>query len=43
MFFQNAVRHGCRTRAYMDVYTAVLKKHTDVRAVRGYLLELASG
>jgi hypothetical protein len=31
---QDRVRHGCRTRAYMDVFTAGPAKHTGIAATR---------
>jgi len=34
MLFQNAAQQGRCARAYMDVFTAVLKQHTGVRAVQ---------
>lgn len=33
MFFQNAARQGRRARAYREVFTAILKKHSHVCAV----------
>ncbi len=39
MFFQNAARQGCRARAYMDVFTAILKKHPHACAGGGLASE----
>ena len=39
MFFQNAVQQGCCTRAYRDVFTAILKKHSHVCAVGWITIE----
>ena len=35
VFFQNAAQQGCCARAYMDVFTAFLKKHPDGHALTG--------
>ena len=36
MLFQNAAQQGRCARAYMDVYTAILKQHTGGCGVRRY-------
>ncbi len=35
--FQNAARQGCRARAYMDLFTAILKRNTSVRTLAGII------
>jgi len=39
MLFQNAAQQGRCARAYMDVFTAVLKQHTGGRAASRLALE----
>jgi hypothetical protein len=37
MFFQNVAQQGCCARAYMDVFTAFLKKHSRLHTLTGTL------
>jgi len=37
--FQNAARQGRRARAYMDVFTAILKRNTRIRTLYGNYLK----